>query len=72
MITIAISLLFGLAAFAALIVVAHSILRGMASGRAILNEIAGLDAAYGRKVSRRRRQVREEFAPLWPQQAAAA
>jgi len=72
MITIAISLLFGLAAFAALLVVAHSVLRGMASGRAILAEIAGIDTAYGRKVSLPRRRVREEFAPLWPQQASAA
>ncbi len=72
MLTIAISMLFGLAAFFALVAVVHAILRGVASGRAILGEISGIDRAYGRKVSRQRRRVREEFGPLWPQQAAAA
>jgi hypothetical protein len=72
MITIAISMLFGLAAFAALVVVTYSVLRGIASGRAIQAEIAGIDTAYGRKVSRPRRLVRQEFAPLWPQHSAAA
>lgn len=72
MITIAISLLFGLAAFFALVSVVHATLRGVATGRAILDELARLDAAYGRRVSRQRRRVRQEFSPLWPQQAAAA
>jgi len=72
MLTIAISMLFGLAAFFALVSVVHATLRGVTTGRAILDEIAGIDTAYGRKVSRRRRQVRQEFAPLWPKQAAAA
>lgn len=55
MITIAISLLFGFAAFVALLCVTICVARGMAHARSILVELAQLDAATGRKVKSQKR-----------------
>ena len=74
---IAISLLFGLAAFFSLLTVYLSVLCGTRKGLAILAEIARIDARYGRQrrfalpaLARRKRE--EEFASLWPQSSAGA
>lgn len=51
LITIAISLLFGLAAFAALLTIGVSTLRGMKRGQEILAELAELDTRTGRAIN---------------------
>ncbi|TIX51935.1 hypothetical protein [Alteraurantiacibacter aquimixticola] len=70
MTAIAISLLFGFAAFVALAAVAWGIARGMTRGQEIMEELVRLDAATGRKVSRSRRAGRAPFAPQRPFAAA--
>ena len=53
-VAIAISLLFGLALFCAAIVVGVSVRRGIAQGRAILSELAEIDALSGRTARTRK------------------
>ena len=52
MITVAISMLFGFTAFAAIATIAMAITRGIARGQAILGELAELDAYAGEARSR--------------------
>lgn len=76
MTVIAISLLFGVAAFFSLLTVYLSIMFGTYKGMAILREIARIDASYGKQPGRfglpARRRRDDEFTPLWPQPSAGA
>lgn len=76
MTAIAISLLFGLAAFFSLLTIYLSVMFGTKKGLDILAEVARIDARYGRKPRRialpARRSREEEFTPLWPQPSAGA
>ena len=70
MISIAISILFGFAAFAALLSASVSVVRGVKAGQAILCDLAELDAAAG--VSRPRRTLRPNRRQSMQLQAALA
>ena len=67
MLTIALSLLFGLVAFAALAQIYASVSAGLKRGRAILVELSPQERAIVRAKSARRRARRE-----WPPVLAAA
>ncbi len=74
MTAIAISLLFGFAAFCSLLTIYLSVMFGTRKGMAILAEIARIDARYGKQPRRflrpARRRCEDEFTPLWPQPSA--
>ena len=67
MLTIALSLLFGLVAFAALAQIYASVSAGMKSGRAILAELSRQERAAVRAIA-----ARPRARPEWPQALAAA
>ncbi|GEM_PF-2846145 len=66
MIAVAISILFGFVAFAALLSAGVSLLRGVKHGRAILCELAELDAAGISRPHRAPRAIRRPASRLQP------